>query len=579
MVKTDDILEYAANGNLHQLILEKYERGTDSDDADFVSKAVDLHNKSAINLFACLSPDAFEASRGFRFFTLQQFYCDAIPSLNTEAEPLMRAVSALVEAAGNDGMANAPNAAYRNWCAADATRPAAALALIEARNPVAIDYLSLTLEAGANHDLRGIMTRAIAYAREAPDLRMGALTALARIDCRKALDVGSKALELLRELVVAEADDLIRTHILAATVGLHSRAPKRFQKRALGVLAKSVELRGDHVLHRSAMVLSSEREHLDDEMVETLLSALEHVNPGNLGTINVLDVGLSRLVKAGKGARVSQFLETVFRAHPGVLSFKQFDSVGHALTTTNRPQAEDMTVRWLLSGNQALAEPISSLMGGTTREPVIFEVDINPYSLSDTEALFLARKAVGWFFFHPITAASLIICILRSVKGESAETIGDLLYEPLLLNYSGELREHLAARVKGPRDSAKPHIRAALAKLDAYLDDLRSVGFLAELKPSERERLIEHKQQSERMRQISKQAEEMSVLLSMVSKSIILHGNGSVGYRRGADGQLHRHAMKMGGYSTSWEAPRLTAIDPFGIDMQLRQFRAERLVR
>jgi hypothetical protein len=578
MIEKDEIISHTAGGTLHWLILDKYERGRDSDDAAFVNLAVDLHNENTIDLLALLTPSVLEEAKGFHFFTLQQFFCTAIPRLEAGLKPLMLGISSLVKAAGEDLMAYAPNSAYRDWCSVSDKRCVAALTLIEAGDAEAKDYLSLTLEAGAQLDLRSYMARAIAYAREAPDLRMGALTALARIDCSKALDLGGKAFELLLELVGTETDDLIRTHVLAATVGLHSRAPKRFHKRAVALLAKAVELGGDHVLHRSAVALSSEREHLSDEMIEILLTALEHVNPINLGTINTLDGGLSQLVKAGKGSRVSQFLEAAFLARPNALGFKQFDSVGHALTTTGRALAEDMTVRWLMSGDQTLAEHISSLMGGTTREPVLFEVDIKPYALSDIEALFLARKAVGWLFFHPITAASLIICILRSVKGETAEAIGDLLFDPLLLNYSGELCEHLTARVKGSRDRAKPHIRRALAKLDAYLDDLRSVGFLAELRPSERERLIERKQQSERMRQISKQAEQMSVLLSMVSKSLILHGNGSVGYRRGADGKLHRHAMKMGGFSTSFEAPRLTAIDPFGIDMQLRHFRAERLV-
>ena len=67
--------------------------------------------------------------------------------------------------------------------------------------------------------------------------------------------------------------------------------------------------------------------------------------------------------------------------------------------------------------------------------------------------------------------------------------------------------------------------------------------------------------------------------MSLISKSIMLHGNGSMGYQRGADGKLHRHAMKMGGFSTSWEAPRLQAIDPFEVEMQLRQFRFERACR
>lgn len=579
MIESEEIVSHAANGTLHRLILEKCERGHDADDAAFVNLAVDLHNSGDVNLLTNLTADALEESKGFQFFTLQQFYCAAIPRLASDVKPLMLVISALVEAGGEDLMAYQPNSAYRDWCAADDDRPVEALSLIEAGDAEARDYLSLTLEAGARRDLRAYMTRAKAYVRETPQLRLGALTALARIDCSKAVDLSIEAMALLSELVAAEADDLLRTHVLAATVGLHSRAPKRLHKKALALLAASTELRGENVLHRCAMVLSHEWKQLSDEMVEVLLLALQDVKPTNLGTINTLDVGLSHLIKAGKCVRVSEFLEAVFQAHPVALSFKQFKVAGRALTTSSRALAEDLTVRWFMSGNQALAENISSLIEEAGREPAIFEIDVQPYMLSDDEAMFLARKAVGWFFFHPITAASLIICILRSVKGEIAEAIGTLLFDPLLLNYSGELRDHLATRTKGPRDSAKPHIRHALAKLDAYLDDLRSVGFLAELKPSERERLIEHKQQSERMRQIGKQAEQSSVLLSMVSKSIILHGNGSVGYRRGADGQLHRHAMKLGGFSTSWEAPRLTAIDPFGIDMQLRQFRAERFAR
>ncbi|HEV7233790.1 MAG TPA: hypothetical protein VGN36_06050, partial [Sphingorhabdus sp.] len=492
-------------------------------------------------------------------------------------KPLMIAVSALVAAGGKDGMATAPNAAYRDWCAVKAERPVAALALIEAGDPESKDYLSLSLEAGAKRDLHAYMERTIAYVRDMPELRFGALTALSRFASAAAIDLSRKALAQLAELVASETDDLVRTHILAATVGLYAQAPKKWHKKALGLMSKAVELRGEHVLHHAAAVLFSHRQHLSDEMIEVLLSALEEVMPSNLGTINSLDIGLSQLVKSGKGQRVSEFLEVIFQAHPDALSFKQFDSVGYALMSSDRALADDMAVRWLMSGNQDLASPISSLLQGSTQNPTIFEVDIAPYSLSDNEALFLARKAVGWFFFHPITAASLIICILRSVKGAMAETIGDLLFEPLLLNYSGELREHLTARIKGPKDRAKPHIRRAVAKLDAYLDDLRAIGFVEELEPSESERLIERKQQSEQMRQIQKLAEQSSVLLPLISKSIILHGNGSIGYRRGADGKLHRHAMKMGGFSTSWEAPRLQAIDPFGVEMQLRQFRSERL--
>jgi hypothetical protein len=76
MSKIDEILEHASKGTLHRLILDTYERGHDGEDAAFVADAVDLHNNGAIDLLASLSPMALEASKGFHFFTLQQFYCE-----------------------------------------------------------------------------------------------------------------------------------------------------------------------------------------------------------------------------------------------------------------------------------------------------------------------------------------------------------------------------------------------------------------------------------------------------------------------------------------------------------------------
>ncbi len=577
MVQSTEIVANATAGTLHQLILDEYERGIDEGDAAFVALTVELHNAGAIDLLAALSPTALADAQGFQFFTLQQFYCAAIPKIEAEPKPLMTVVSTLVKAAGNDMASYMPNAAYRDWCSLKPERPDLVMNLITAGDAEAMEYLSLTLEGGAVFDKRRFMEQAITYLRDAPELRQAALTALARIDSSGNVDLAHTALALMAEHVTEQADDMLRTHVLAATLGLYSRSPAEMHDEALALITQTIQHRGDGVLHHCASALF-ERKNLTDAMVELLITTLEDVNPAHLGTINSLDVALSELIKAGKGARVIGYLEKVFRAHPDALSFKQFDSVGHTLTREQQPLATDTTVRWLMSGDANLASHISDLMSASTQQPTIFTVDIAPYAFSDVEAIFLARKAIGWFFFHPITAASLIVCVLRTVNGDTAETIGDLLFDPLLLSYSGELRNYLQERTNDPSETAAPQIQQAIDKLDAYLNNLRAAGFIAELEPSERERLIERQKNTERMRQIQKQAEQSSVLLSLVSKSIILHGNGSIGYRYDMDGKPHRHSMKMGTYSSVWEAPRLEAIDPFGLDMQLRVFRAERLV-
>lgn len=576
MVSRVEIVSHAADGTLHRFIVENYERRSEADDAGFVALAVDLHNRGEIDLLAAATPAALGEVEGFRFFTLQQFYCEAIPSLDADPLSLMGAVNALVTAGGEDLASFQPNGAFRDWCAASTERVEAVLRIIEAGTAQAKDYLSLTLEAGARSDPAAYLTKSIEYVRDAPDLRLGALTALSRIDSSGSGDLGAEAVDLMESLLTEEADDMVRTHVLMAAINLYARAPTALHDQVLAIIGKAVSSGGDGVLNRGANALFHHRKDLSDAMIEVLLTALEGVNPAHKGTINTLDVALSQLLKTGHGARVSAFLEKVLLTHPDALTLKDFDSVGHELLINQPTLRDDMVVRWLMSGETTLADGISHLVGSVGGSPVTFTIDVTPYRLNDHEALFLARKTVGWFFFHPLTAASLLICILRTVKGDVADAVGDLLFEPLLLNFSGELREYLEKRLKGPRDKAKPQIRRALGKLESYIGDLRSTGLIAELAPSERDRLIEQQRNNEQMRQIQKVAEEASVLMKFIPKSVILYGNASVTYRRDTTGKLHRHHMKMGGFSTTWEAPRLQSIDPFSLEAQLRTFRAER---
>ena len=520
MVSEAEIISHAADGTLHLYIVDNYERGREGDDSAIQNLAVTLHNRGEIDILSALTPQAYESVKGFHFFTLQQFYCAVIPKIEADPLRLMAAINGLVNTGGEDMAANMPNAAFRDWCAAKPERPDIVLRLIEGGAEGAKHNLTFALEAGAASDVHSYVRKAIVYLREFPDLRLGALTALARIDASADLDLAKEAMAAVAAMLDDGIDEPTATHIFAAAVGLYRRSSDALHDTAQAVMRKAIESGSDGALHQSASVLFNDRATLSEPMVEMLLMALEGVNPKNLGTINSLDVALSELIKSGNGQRVSEFLESVLLQHPDDLSMKNFDSVGYTLTTSERALCDDIAIRWLMSGEKSLADDISDLIGSTGGDPVTFEVDIQTYSLSENEAIFLARKAVGWFFFRPITAASLIICVLRTVKGETAETIGDLLFEPLLLNYSGELRKYLGEKLKAPRDKAKPQIRRALNKLDTYLNGLQEAGYVDELEPSERERLIEQQQHNERMRQIQKKAEEGSVLLSMVSRSI-----------------------------------------------------------
>ena len=71
-------------------------------------------------------------------------------------------------------------------------------------------------------------------------------------------------------------------------------------------------------------------------------------------------------------------------------------------------------------------------------------------------------------------------------------------------------------------------------------------------------------------------AEKKSVLLSIVSRSVLLYGNRSISYFEGPDGKSQRNEMKLHSFSHSIESPRLDILEPFDLDYTLRVFRAMR---
>jgi hypothetical protein len=73
------------------------------DPSSLLNRCIALHNSGQLELLRLTGTPQFAAlSPTHTFFTLQHFLGEAIPKLDTPAEPLMRAVRALVEKAGDD---------------------------------------------------------------------------------------------------------------------------------------------------------------------------------------------------------------------------------------------------------------------------------------------------------------------------------------------------------------------------------------------------------------------------------------------------------------------------------------------
>jgi hypothetical protein len=236
-------------------------------------------------------------------------------------------------------------------------------------------------------------------------------------------------------------------------------------------------------------------------------------------------------------------------------------------------------MRWFLHGERTLCEGVHEIAG--THHGGDLHIEIDPAELKPLDVvhvMFIAHKAIGYFFMKPVTAASVVISLMRlAPSDEVLHELGELLLNPLLMNYTGSMREYVAKQAGRESGKVKEAIDRALASIEKYLEDLRTIPRLPALHPSEAQRDSYRRHMAETMAESMRAAEKKSVFLGLFTRSILLYGQKSINYIYGGDGQPKRTEMPLTSHSVQMEFPRMDNLDPYGVDYMLRVFRVERL--
>jgi len=152
-----------------------------------------------------------------------------------------------------------------------------------------------------------------------------------------------------------------------------------------------------------------------------------------------------------------------------------------------------------------------------------------------------------------------------------------LLFDPLLINYSGAIAEHLGGHAESEEEPARSAIRRALAALESYLDGLKAIGDLPALHPSLKHREAYQRHFAGELAQSLKKAQAESPLLQIIHRSVLLHGRKAIHHAFGPEGEINRMETNLGELGTRIDVPRLSILDPHGLDFMLRVFRHERM--
>lgn len=576
MTLEDEIIQALEAGQWLDFV-SGYNLRDDADEASMRALAIGLQNSGRFDLLTAI--DGFDGDGdSFRFYEIQQFYSDALPQLAAEPESMLKAVRRLVEEGGPSRDSALIALPFRDWCKGTG-RATAIAALLDFSAPRDGWYLRLALEGASTNDPEGALEWALALIADKPGpQRIAALEALGSLGPSPAL--ATHAIAALGDQLEHEADDQILGLGIYAAIELHGRGEQANPADTAKIVAIAAMRGGTEMRRRAMEALWFQWKAITPAILDQLIGIAETVEGSDVIAVDHLDHALYQMTSGEDVEHAIAIVRTLLSANRGTLTVHSFDNFEHQLLTKHRARFDTLAVEWFLSGDRSLGEAVMALVRKVHGAPMVLRPDLKPFGYGPAELIFLARKAVGYLFTTPISAASLLMAIMRTGVSDAIKGATELLFDPLLVNYSGELGEHLREAAKEINDPASPHVAAALQQLETYLDGLRAVGRVKALDPSERERMIEWRRRQQEMEEAMKAGEKESIFSQLATKVVLLYGNRSITYVPpfgDEPGPERRMVTEMQSHHHSHEYARMIVVDPHGIDFMLRHFRVERL--
>lgn len=562
MISEEDVQRSFDDGNLVSLIFQRY--AEDAEELLLVDALVDLHNSGSIDVCSIALSPSFSALGLHDFFVGQHLLGKVIPRLQASSTEMMTLVSALVAKAGDDLAANEPNRSLREWLTVN---PEKALEIIDGAksgDPLSADHLTFALTAA------NAISEAYYFATELSDRRrLSGITALSRMEM--GIEVRVATLAVLDGIANKSPDDPTRQNLLEATLKVALDEPPIPETTWLPILEKLCAEVGPHTRYQASQALWTYGKSLDLEAFNALSGCIETLLPEELGTARQVDVGIRALLDTELAAPALGLLRKLMVEKRFALGNNS--SLAHDLPRGHPRMFHKLIVDWLGDGYPYLCLSLRAFL----REDGPLDVSDAAGELTDVQRYFVARKAIGYWFAMPVLATSVVVSLIRPATGQVRSRLGDLLLNPILMNYGGAAYDYLSSLLSD--DQAADEVLRALSRSKEYLDALRAVKMVPELRPTEGNLQAVRSKMNDEIRRAMKDAEKESVILSMVSRSTLLYGRRSL-IRIGLPGEkgnwselaLHQH-------SATFEFPRMEVVDPNGIDHMLRVFRVEQLKR
>lgn len=532
----------------------------------------EMHNLGQISLVAGNNLAAIAQLEHSNFWMVIHPLDQSIPGLECSYRKILEFVDTLVKKAGADGAAGMPNLSLVKWSNSNPEKAKQIVAGAMSLDQLCLAYCVFAIQGLGDpkiaYELLGHSDKAV--------VAVG-LRSLGRIDLQ---DIANKK-RLIDECFNAlseETDQDVRSSAIETAFKTWEKMGQSEPYLQADFISAVVSADEATELALLAAMLFHHPKGLVSNSITLILEAAKSEAAPAVAVLNNLDHALH-----AKDFRWSleEVVDVFAKQIPRLPKPTEASEYYHFCSWIweDQSNASRLFSSWLTDGQFALCSFVADMVGAGGKKGKLVELAKVDLPADATDQVFMAKKCIGHLWLHEVTAASIMLGVVKYGKQAARKEIEELLFDPLLLSYGGELRDFLITQRSSTSKRIANCAQRLLAKHDTYIKGLKQANSLVELLPTNAQRRAAAAKDHERNRDIQKQAHNRSIFADIVSHSTLLYGKKSFTMIYGADDKKTPSITSLAEFSYSTELPRLSVVDPVGFHETLIDFRFEKRIK
>ncbi|UWQ49923.1 hypothetical protein K3720_00505 [Leisingera caerulea] len=527
----------------------------------------ELHNSGEIALLSDPNLEAIRQLEHSDFWMIFGVLSDAIEHVADDYHAVQRFVECLVEKAGNDGASTTPFVSLVRWCE---KHPSQAREIVLGAKDGQEDCQRSCVFALQGLNDFGCLVDFLEDSRA--EIRSIGFRALGRLKNMTSQDDKTGIDACLSDIQSPPSEDA-RNAAIEAVFRIWDKEAGKEKYRQDEVIQSLLAQPTDEDLVRLCAMLFYHKNASTGQTISAVLSKSQGISSSFETASHWIEKALTWKDNRWSFREVVAFIEAMIPQFKQPAKSKQFHSFCEWVWE-EPANASYLFARWLNSGDFSLCSFLAEMVSGGDKGAALslLPQDLPPGAV---DQVFLARKCIGFLWLHEITAASILLSLVENGHPDAVPEIEGLLWEPLLLSYSSELRPYLEQQASKASLTVAKAAQDLIVRHKAYIEGLEKAQDLSEFAPSNEARRAAAIKDHQRNTDIQKQARKTSIFGDLFHTATMLYGRKSFNMISGSDGKKFPSITPLSEHSYSFEFPRLSVVDPVGFNGLLTVCRIE----